>query len=58
MGDVKKNSIKEIWLNEKYKTLRKQHLTLKIADSICNNCDSWYPEVGKQGTGMVIENEY
>ena len=56
MGDVTKNSIKEIWHNEKYKNLREQHVTLKLTDPVCSKCDSWYPEIGNQGTGEVIEN--
>ena len=55
MGDVNKNSIKEIWHNQKYEDLRKQHLRLKLTDPICSKCDSWYPEIGNQATGKVIE---
>lgn len=56
MGDVTKNSLKEIWMNEKYINLREQHKTLKLTDPVCSQCDSWYPEIGNQGTGNVIEN--
>jgi len=55
MGDVNKNSILEIFNNEKYKNLRKQHKTLNITDKVCKHCDSWYPEEKNQGTGEVIE---
>lgn len=55
MGDVSKNTIKEIWHSEKYINLRKQHLELKLTDPVCSKCDSWYPEIGKQGTGDVVE---
>jgi radical SAM protein with 4Fe4S-binding SPASM domain len=55
MGDVKKNSIKEIFNNQKYKDLRKQHTSLNISDKVCKNCDSWYPEEKNQGTGEIIE---
>lgn len=56
MGDVSKNTLKEIWMNEKYVDLRKQHFTQMLTDPVCSKCDSWYPEVGQQGTGMVISN--
>jgi len=56
MGDVTKNSLKEIWMNQKYIDLRNQHLTQKLVDPVCSKCDSWYPEIGNQGTGKVVEN--
>ena len=55
MGDVNTNSLKEIWHNEKYIELRRQHNKLKITDPVCSKCDSWYPEIGTQGTGEVVE---
>lgn len=55
MGDVKKNTLIEIFNNEKYKNLRLQHKTLNITDKVCKNCDSWYPEEKNQATGEVIE---
>jgi len=57
MGNVNRNSIKEIWHSEKYMNLRKEHLELILNDPICSKCDSWYPEVGKQGTGEIIGNK-
>lgn len=56
MGDVTKNTIREIWTNDNYSDLREQHRTLKITDSVCSKCDSWYPEPGVQGTGMAVES--
>lgn len=56
MGDVSKNSLKEVWMNPKYVNLRQQHLTQKLTDPVCSKCDSWYPEIGNQGTGKVVEN--
>ena len=56
MGDVTKNSLQDIWINRKYLELREQHLSQKIIDPVCSKCDSWYPEIGNQGTGDVIEN--
>jgi len=55
MGDVTKNSLKEIWCSPKYVDLREQHLTQKLTDPVCSQCDSWYPEIGNQDTGEVIE---
>jgi len=56
MGDIKTHSIKEVWKNNKYMDLRQQHLTQKLIDPVCSKCDSWYPDIGNQGTGKVIEN--
>ena len=56
MGDVTKNTLKEIWMNPKYIDLREQHLSQHLTDSVCSKCDSWYPEIGNQDTGTVIEN--
>jgi len=55
MGDVSKNSVLEVFNNEKYQNLRWQHKNLEITDKVCKNCDSWYPEEKNQGTGEVIE---
>lgn len=55
MGDVNKNSIYEIWHNEKYEKLRLEHKNLKFTDKVCADCDSWYPEIGVQGTGDIVE---
>lgn len=57
MGDVTKNTLKEIWLNKKYVDLRNQHFTQVLTDPVCSKCDSWYPEIGNQDTGAVVENE-
>lgn len=60
MGDVNKNTIFEIWHNEKYQKLRAEHANVgacPISDAICSKCDSWYPEIGNQGTGSVLEEE-
>lgn len=55
MGDVTKNSLKEIWMSPKYVDLRQQHLSQKLTDPVCSKCDSWYPEIGNQATGEVVE---
>ena len=55
MGDVSNQIIKEIWYNDKYQNLRIQHKKLEFKDEVCKNCDSWYPEIGIQGTGEVFE---
>ena len=42
MGDFTKNSIKEIWINEKFTQLRKNHLNSnRNCYSICKGCDIW-----------------
>lgn len=55
MGDANINTIREIWHSQKYENLRNQHCTLEIIDAVCKNCDSWYPEIGRQGTGELVE---
>lgn len=55
LGDVKTHTIKEIWANAAYFDLRAQHERLELTDPVCKNCDSWYPQMGNQGTGEVIE---
>ena len=55
MGDVNISSIKEVWNNDAFEQLRRQQRSLKIEDEVCKNCDCWYPEVGKQGTGETLE---
>ncbi len=54
MGDANMSSLFEIWHNSKYNELRNQHKTLVFTDKVCQNCDSWYPEIGVQGTGDTI----
>ena len=56
MGDITKSSLKEIWMSQKYIDLRNQHVTQNLTDPVCSKCDSWYPEIGNQGTGGVVEN--
>lgn len=55
MGDLTKQSVKEIWHGEKYRDLRIQQTQLQFNDSVCAKCDCWYPQVGKQGTGETME---
>ena len=57
MGDVTKNSLSKIWMNSKYIDLREQHISQHLVDPVCSKCDSWYPEIGNQDTGIKIENE-
>jgi len=54
MGDTNKNSLFEIWHSSKYNDLRNQHKTLTFTDNVCQKCDSWYPEIGIQGTGDTV----
>ncbi len=55
MGDVTTSTIQEVWESPAYQDLRKQHQSLKITDPVCKGCDSWYPSIGNQGTGDVID---
>lgn len=55
MGDVKTQSLMDIWHGDKYKALRRQQLSLQFDDSVCASCDCWYPEIGTQGTGETLE---
>lgn len=55
MGDLNKDSIAQVWSNEKYKRLRAEQSFLVINDPVCKKCDSWYADSGKQGTGELIE---
>ena len=42
MGDVNKNTIKEIWYSEKYQKIRRQIQKNGGADmKLCKNCDDW-----------------
>jgi sulfatase maturation enzyme AslB (radical SAM superfamily) len=55
MGDANELTLKEMWDSSIYEDLRNQHLNLLISDSVCSGCDSWYPEIGIQGTGETID---
>ncbi len=55
IGDISTAGIKEIWNGATYRNLREQHKNLRITDTVCATCDSWYPAIGHQGTGKVIE---
>ncbi len=56
-GSVEKESIKDIWNNDFYNDLRRQHSSLLITDEICKKCDSWYAEEGCQNTGEIFAND-
>lgn len=55
MGNVETQTIEQIWTSTKYEDLREQHHCLEFTDAVCKSCDSWYPEIGNQGTGEVVE---
>lgn len=55
LGDLNKQSLKEIWNSCVYEDLRRQHESLRITDSVCRDCDSWYPFAGRQETGEAVE---
>lgn len=56
LGDANTSPIKEIWNCRSYKDLRRQHETMELIDEVCKGCDSWYPEIGNQGTGETVQN--
>lgn len=41
IGNVNENTLKDIWNNTKYNSIRRQHKELKITDRVCRNCDMW-----------------
>lgn len=42
-GNLKENTLREIWNSEKYCSFRRRHLALEFADvKFCNNCSDWY----------------
>jgi len=55
VDSIVNSTIKQIWTGEFLQNLRQQHIALAITDSVCANCDSWYPEEGNQGTGIVVK---
>lgn len=57
LGDVNAASLAEVWEGEIYANLRRQHEALEFTDETCAACDSWYPELGVQGTGDVWERK-
>lgn len=54
LGYFDNNTIREIWNNAEFKRIRKEQITLKFTDDICKQCDSWYSQEGKQGTGCIF----
>lgn len=57
LGDLNTAKIKEIWNSPLYDDLRRQHERLDLTDEVCKDCDSWYPEIGAQGTGEIVKDE-
>lgn len=55
LGDLKTQSIAEIWHGPELTSLRQQHQSLNITDPVCHSCDAWYPLAGVQNTGKVVE---
>lgn len=56
LGTLNETTIQEIWHSPKYYNLRTQHQKLTITDSVCRDCDSWYPVTGRQMTGETYES--
>lgn len=57
IGDANLAGLADIWHSPVYQDLRQQHTTLRISDATCRECDSWYPERGLQGTGILQEKQ-
>ena len=57
LGNVTTQTIAEVWNSPVYQSLRAQHQSLDITDATCAPCDSWYPEIGNQGTGEVVDGQ-
>jgi radical SAM protein with 4Fe4S-binding SPASM domain len=55
MGNLNQKTIIDVFNNDNYCALRKQHLDSNITDELCKNCESWYAEESVQGTGLVFE---
>ena len=55
MGDLTRSTVAEVWNNREYRGLRQQQETLVFTDKVCAGCNSWYGEIGNQGTGEVLE---
>lgn len=41
IGNANENTLKDIWNNMKYNSIRRQHKEMKITDRMCRNCDMW-----------------
>lgn len=54
LGDVRVSSIREIWLNSGFQGIRQEQLSLEFGEDVCKRCDSWYPEEGRQQTGIIF----
>lgn len=54
LGNVNDSTIYEIWNSAGFDKIRREQLSLKFSEGVCKDCDSWYAEEGKQGTGYVF----
>jgi radical SAM protein with 4Fe4S-binding SPASM domain len=54
LGDLNKQSIREVWHSDVLTSLRRQQASLEFTDPVCKTCDSWYPVPGVQDTGKVV----
>lgn len=55
LGDLNTHNIASIWHGPQLTELRRQHQSLNITDPVCKGCDAWYPFMGIQNTGKVVE---
>jgi len=53
VGNVKNNTLKEIWTGNKWNNIRNKLLTNELDELICKNCNVWYYE-----TRLFFENRF
>jgi len=54
LGNAIEDSIVDVWNGEAYKSLRKQHNSGQITDTVCVPCGSWY-EGDEAGRGILVK---
>ncbi len=59
IGNIRDNSIHNLWTGNKYKEIRKRHLEGKLEDDqTCKDCDHWKMYYIKEGSiGMLYEKQ-
>lgn len=56
IGDISKNSIAEVWRNQVYRQMRKNHISHPDKlEKLCKNCDQWQAYYLPQGVGAIGE---
>jgi len=56
IGDLNKDTIADVWMNDTYKNIRETHLTdYSNMEDLCKNCDQWKAYYLPQGVGSIGE---